>query len=105
MLGLGAAALTCTRDGWCPPRAVPTQILSPPHHYCCSNALNVNMQLSTQAVAISASMSITWGGRQLSLGFQLPSANSIWQLVEEVRRRWLVLPGNTLAAWGSVAGL
>lgn len=48
------------------------------------NALNVNMQLSTQAVAISASMSITWGGRQLSLGFQLPSANSIWQLVEEI---------------------
>ncbi|PRW60360.1 cysteine-rich surface [Chlorella sorokiniana] len=48
------------------------------------NSLNVNMQLGTQGAAVSASMTITWGSRQLSLGFQLPTANSIWQLVEEI---------------------
>ena len=51
----------------------------------CSNSLNVNLQLSTQSVAIGASMSISWGGRQLSFSFRLPPINSVWQLVEEVR--------------------
>ncbi|KAI7842843.1 hypothetical protein COHA_003588 [Chlorella ohadii] len=48
------------------------------------NALTVNLQLSPQSVSVGASMSITWGGRQLSLQFQLPTAHSIWQLVEEI---------------------
>lgn len=90
-------------DGLCPQRAVLTLCWPPPHPACYSNALNVNMRLSTQAVAVSASMSITWGRRQLSLGFQLPSTNSIWQLVEEVRRRCLagaVEPACALNALG-----
>ncbi len=73
---LGPAAYDSSR-----PSPVPSSLAS----LSCSNALTVNLQLSPQSVSVGASMSITWGGRQLSLQFQLPTTHSIWQLVEEVR--------------------